>query len=161
VTAAPTAQAYTGPAPENADVQAFQVNLWQNIEGPTMCGGCHHAGGQSPQFARSDNINLAYEAANTVVDLTNPSQSEMVQKVSGGHNCWLASPQACGATLTVWIQNWAGTTAVGSQQIKLCRRRSRTSARARPFRPRRPPSPPSSGSRYWCRGARAVIRTTR
>jgi Concanavalin A-like lectin/glucanases superfamily len=119
VTAAPTVQAYSGPAPENADVQAFQVNLWQNISGPTMCGGCHHAGGQSPQFARSDNINLAYEAANTVVDLTNPSQSEMVQKVSGGHNCWLASPQACGATLTVWIQNWAGTTAVGSQQIKL------------------------------------------
>jgi hypothetical protein len=119
VTAAPTAQAYTGPAPANADVQAFQVNLWQNIESPTMCGGCHHAGGQSPQFARSDNINLAYEAANTVVDLTNPSQSEMVQKVAGGHNCWLASPQACGATLTVWIQNWAGTTAVGSQQIKL------------------------------------------
>jgi hypothetical protein len=119
VTAAPTVQAYTGPAPENADVQAFQVNLWQNIEGPTMCGGCHHAGGQSPQFARADNINLAYQAANTVVDLTNPSQSEMVQKVAGGHNCWLASPQACGATLTVWIQNWAGTTAVGSQQIKL------------------------------------------
>jgi len=119
VTAAPTVQAYTGPAPENADVEAFQVNLWQNIQGPTMCGGCHHAGGQSPQFARSDDINLAYEAANTVVDLTNPSQSEMVQKVSGGHNCWLASAQACGATLTVWIQNWAGTSAVGSQAIKL------------------------------------------
>ena len=119
VTAAPTVQAYTGPAPENADVEAFQVNLWQNIQGPTMCGGCHHAGGQSPQFARSDDINLAYEAANTVVNLTNPSQSEMVQKVSGGHNCWLASAQACGATLTVWIQNWAGTSAVGSQAIKL------------------------------------------
>jgi cytochrome c553 len=119
VTAAPTPQAYSGPAPENADVQAFQVNLWQNLQGPNMCAGCHHAGGQSPQFARADNINLAYEAANTVVDLTNPSQSEMVQKVAGGHNCWLASPQACGATLTVWIQNWAGTTAVGSQQIKL------------------------------------------
>ena len=37
VTAAPTVQAYTGPAPENADVEAFQVNLWQNIQGPTMC----------------------------------------------------------------------------------------------------------------------------
>ena len=119
VTAPPTVQSYTGPAPENADVEAFQVNLWQNIQGPTMCGGCHHAGGQSPQFARTDDINLAYEAANTVVNLTNPSQSEMVQKVSGGHNCWLASAQACGATLTVWIQNWAGTSAVGSQAIKL------------------------------------------
>ncbi len=73
VTAAPTAQAYTGPAPANADVLAFQINLWQNIQSPTMCGGCHHAGGQSPQFARSDDINLAYEAANTVVNLQNPS----------------------------------------------------------------------------------------
>jgi len=119
VTAAPTAQAYTGPAPDNADVQAFKVSLWQNIQSPTMCAGCHHAGGQSPEFARSDDINLAYEAANTVVNLADPSQSEMVQKVAGGHNCWLASAQACGATLTVWIQNWAGTSAVGSQQIHL------------------------------------------
>ena len=119
ITAAPTAQAYTGPAPDNADVQSFKINLWQNIQGSDKCGGCHHAGGQSPVFARADDINLAYEAANTVVDLTNPSQSEMVLKVAGGHNCWLASPQACGATLTVWIQNWAGASAVGGTQIQL------------------------------------------
>jgi hypothetical protein len=119
VTATSAPQAYNGPAAANADVLAFQINLWQNIESPTMCGGCHHAGGQSPQFARADDINLAYEAANTVVNLQNPSESEMVQKVSGGHNCWLASAQACGATLTVWIQNWAGSTATGSQQIQL------------------------------------------
>ena len=25
------ADAYTGPAPANADVQAFKINLWQNI----------------------------------------------------------------------------------------------------------------------------------
>jgi hypothetical protein len=119
ITAAPTAQAYTGPAPENADVQAFKISLWQNIEGADKCGGCHHAGGQSPQFARADDINLAYQAANTVVNLTQPSQSEMVLKVAGGHNCWLASPAACADTLTVWIQNWAGANAVGGTQIKL------------------------------------------
>jgi Concanavalin A-like lectin/glucanases superfamily len=119
VTAAPTVQAYSGPAPENADVQAFKINLWQNIEGTDKCGGCHHAGGQSPQFARADDINLAYQAANTVVNLTQPSQSEMVLKVGGGHNCWLASPSACADTLTVWIQNWAGANAVGGTQIQL------------------------------------------
>ena len=54
-----------------------------------------------------------------MVNLAQPSQSTMVQKVSGGHNCWLASPQACGDTLQVWIQNWAGSTATGSQKIKL------------------------------------------
>ena len=113
------AQSYTGPAPANADVQAFMVNLWTNIKATNRCGACHVQGGQSPQFARSDDINLAYQAANTVVNLSQPDQSIMVQKVGGGHNCWLASAQACADTLTVWIQNWAGSTATGSQQIQL------------------------------------------
>jgi hypothetical protein len=116
VAAAPT---YSGPAPATADVQAFMVNLWTNIKATNRCGGCHTQGGQSPQFARTDDVNLAYQAANTVVNLSQPDQSTMVQKVAGGHNCWLASPSACGDTLTVWIQNWAGSSATGSQSIKL------------------------------------------
>jgi hypothetical protein len=118
-TSGTTAQSYTGPAPANADVQSFQVNLWTNIKATNRCGGCHTQGGQSPQFARSDDVNLAYQAANSVVNLSQPSQSMMVQKVAGGHNCWLASPQACADTLTVWIQNWAGATASGAAQVKL------------------------------------------
>jgi len=116
VASAPT---YSGPPPANADVQAFQINLWANIKATNRCGGCHTQGGQSPQFARTDDVNLAYQAANTVVNLTQPDQSTMVQKVAGGHNCWLAAPSACGDTLTVWIQNWAGSSATGSQSIKL------------------------------------------
>ncbi|HTT01356.1 MAG TPA: LamG domain-containing protein [Steroidobacteraceae bacterium] len=111
VTSVPTGQSYTGPAPSTADVQAFEVNLWVNINPSNRCGGCHHQNGQSPMFARTDDVNLAYQAANTVVNLSQPSQSTMVQKVAGGHNCWLASPQACADTITQWIQNWAGTTA--------------------------------------------------
>src|SRR5580658_1754507 len=64
VTTAATAQSYTGPAPGNADVQAFEVNLWVNINPSNRCGGCHHQGGQSPMFARTDDVNLAYQAAN-------------------------------------------------------------------------------------------------
>lgn len=119
VTSSTTAVSYTGPAPANADVQSFEVNLWQNIKATNRCGGCHTQGGQSPQFARSDDVNLAYQAANTVVDLQQPNQSMMVQKVAGGHNCWLASPQACADTLTAWISAWAGATATGAQQVKL------------------------------------------
>ena len=121
VTTAATTQSYTGPAPGNADVQAFEANLWVNINPNNRCGGCHHQGGQSPMFARTDDVNLAYQAANTVVNLQQPSQSIMVQKVAGGHNCWLASPQACADTLTQWIQNWAGTSSgsAGTQQIQL------------------------------------------
>ncbi len=118
-TSAAAVATYTGPAPANADVQSFQVNLWQNIKATNRCGGCHTQGGQSPQFARSDDVNLADQAANTVVDLQQPNQSMMVAKVGGGHNCWLASPQACADTLTAWITAWAGATAQGAQQVKL------------------------------------------
>ena len=99
---------YSGPPPSSADVQAFETNLWVNISPSGRCGNCHKAGGQSPMFARSDDINLAYSAALTVVNLSQPETSLMVQKVGGGHNCWLSSPQACADILTTWISNWAG-----------------------------------------------------
>ena len=119
VTSAPPVADYTGPAPQNADVQAFKLNLWENIKASNRCGGCHTANGQSPQFARNDDVNAAYQAANTVVNLAQPDQSRMVLKVGGGHNCWLASASACADTLTVWIRNWAGSSAAGGKQIEL------------------------------------------
>ena len=103
-----TANAYTGPAAATADVTAFQINFWQNIRVSNRCGGCHHEGGQSPMFARSDDVNLAYQAALPLVDLSNPSQSTFVLKVGGGHNCWVADPNACAQTLLTWINNWLG-----------------------------------------------------
>jgi hypothetical protein len=115
---APTSSvdAYTGPAPATADVQAFEVNLWNNIRGQNRCGQCHNATtpAQMPNFARGDNVNLAYAEANTVVNLASPSTSTMVVKVSGGHNCWLADPSACGQILTTWISNWANATGATS-----------------------------------------------
>ncbi len=112
---------YAGPAPGSADVQAFEANLWVNISPSNRCGNCHKAGGQTPMVARSDDINLAYSAALTVVNLSQPDTSLMVKKVAGGHNCWLASPQACADILTTWISNWAGGGSGSSAgtQIKL------------------------------------------
>jgi hypothetical protein len=123
-TVAPTSSvdAYTGPPPATADVQAFEVNLWNNIRGQNRCGQCHNATtpAQMPNFARSDNVNLAYAQANTVVNLQQPSTSIMVVKVTGGHNCWLADPNACGQILTTWISNWANATGASSAtQIQL------------------------------------------
>src|SRR5271166_2223173 len=111
-----TANAYTGPAPATADVQAFEVNLWNNIRVQNRCGQCHNATtpAQMPNFARSDDVNLAYAQANTVVNLAQPSASMVVTKVSGGHNCWLADNSACGQILTTWISNWAGATGAAS-----------------------------------------------
>ena len=114
-----TTQQYTGPPAQNADIQAFQVNLWQNIIPSNRCGGCHHQGGQSPMFARSDDVNQAYQAALPLVNLTNPSQSTLVLKVGGGHNCWVADPSACAATMLQWIQNWLGAGATSSASVVL------------------------------------------
>ena len=122
VNAAPptsSVQTYTGPPPANADVQAFMVNFWANVNPPNRCGGCHHAGGQSPMFARSDDVNLAYQAALPLVNLSNPSQSTFVLKVGGGHNCWVADPSACAATMLVWIQNWVGAGSSSTTTVKL------------------------------------------
>jgi hypothetical protein len=120
---APTssADAYTGPAPATADVQSFSVNFWANVRVQNRCGQCHNATSpaQMPNFARSDDVNLAYAQANTVVNLQQPATSLIVTKVSGGHNCWLADPSACGQILTTWITNWAGSSVGGGTQIQL------------------------------------------
>src|SRR6202161_2321196 len=107
-----TADAYTGPPAATAHGTALPINLWNNISVQHRCGQCHNATSpaQMPNFARSDDVNLAYAQANTVVSLATPSTSLIVTKVSGGHNCWLADPQACGTILTTWISNWAGAT---------------------------------------------------
>lgn len=119
VTTPPNTPTYNGPAPATADVQAFRINLWENIKASNRCGQCHGAGGQAPMFARQDDVNLAYQGANTVVNLSQPSESRMVIKVAGGHNCWLTSNSACGDILTTWITNWAGASATGGTQIQL------------------------------------------
>src|SRR5258707_5190004 len=121
---APTssANAYTGPAPATADVQAFAGNFRANVRVQNRCGQCHNATSpaQMPNLARSDDVNLAYAQANTVVNLAQPSTSLIVTKVSGGHNCWLADPKACGQILTTWISNWAGATgAASATQVQL------------------------------------------
>jgi hypothetical protein len=112
-----TASAYTGPAPATADVQAFEVDFWNNVRSQNRCGQCHNATSpaQLPNFARSDNVNLAYAQANTVVNLGQPATSILVTKVAGGHNCWLADPNACGQILSTWISNWANATSSGGK----------------------------------------------
>src|SRR5688572_5361201 len=120
ITSAPPITDYSGPPPANEDVQAFKINVWDNVKACNRCGSCHAAGGSAPiPFARTDDVNLAYQAANTVVTLTQPDQSRMVAKVAGGHNCWLSADSACGDTLTVWIRNWAGAIATGGRTIQL------------------------------------------
>jgi mono/diheme cytochrome c family protein len=114
---------YAGPAAADDDVLKFQQEFWSKIRGTDRCGSCHgEAGPSSAMFARSDNVNLAYEIANDKIDRDQPALSEFVSTVSAppiGHNCWVDDPGVCGTILTTWIENWVGETAGGGRQIVL------------------------------------------
>lgn len=119
VTSAPPVSNYNGPPPATADVQAFKLNVWDNLRANNRCGACHNET-QSPRFVRADDVNLAYNEANTIVDLGSPQDSQIVTKVGGGHNCWLSNDAACADIMTTWITNWAGDLAGGGgRQINL------------------------------------------
>ena len=98
---------YTGPAPATEDIQKYKTSLWDNISATDRCGSCHTEGNQAPYFASRENVNDAYAATNPLVSLSKPEESRLVQKVAGGHNCWLDSDQACGETMQQWVKLWA------------------------------------------------------
>ncbi len=98
---------YTGPAPATEDIQKYKTSLWDNISATDRCGSCHTEGDQAPYFASRENVNDAYAATNPLVNLSEPEESRLVQKVAGGHNCWLDSDSACGETMQQWVKLWA------------------------------------------------------
>lgn len=119
LTSTPDVSNYNGPPPATEDVQAFKLAVWDNLVPNNRCGSCHNES-QNPRFVRADDINLAYDAANTVVNLTDPGDSVIVTKVRGGHNCWLAEANACADIIQSYIENWAGDSLGGAgKEIEL------------------------------------------
>ena len=114
-TTAPTVSTYSGPPPATADVQNFQLEFWNNLVPNNRCGECHNEN-QNPRFVRADDINLAFDAANTVVNLNDPASSRIVDQVRGGHFCWLSDDDACASIITSYIESWAGNTLGASEQ---------------------------------------------
>ena len=108
---------YTGPAPHNADVQSFKLEVWDKLVADNRCGGCHGSGGQAPNFVRGDDINLAYNAAVGITDFDIPSNSRIVQKVGGGHNCWLESNIACADIVASYISAWVSQSTGGGASV--------------------------------------------
>jgi hypothetical protein len=102
----PSGFVYRGPSPQFQDVQNFQTAFYLNVV--PHCGNCHTRGGQgSTPFADINDVNVAYQAALTVVNLQNAPVSEVVSRVESNHNCWEASPAACRVQMISFIQNWA------------------------------------------------------
>jgi len=49
-------------------VQSFKINFYDNVRVANRCGGCHSvAGGQTPLFARSDEIERAWALIDPVM----------------------------------------------------------------------------------------------
>ena len=70
--------AYAGPAAATPEVLKFQQEFWSNAKTADRCGNCHNETvGQLPMFVRNDDINLAYDAAVTVVDQQQPGVSRL------------------------------------------------------------------------------------
>jgi hypothetical protein len=106
---------YSGPVASTPDVTQFKIELWDNISSQERCGACHVQDDQLPAFARNDDINLAYSAANLLVNLISPKDSALVTEVAGGHYCWLTSDAACADIIEVWIKNWAATESTANE----------------------------------------------
>ncbi len=91
-----TGTTYNGPAPRDNDVFKFQQEFWSNVKTTDRCGSCHSVdGGQTPMFARNDDVNMAYDEAVLKVNTAQPALSELVTKVGSGHNCWVADASVC------------------------------------------------------------------
>ena len=124
---------YTGPNAQTDDIRAFQLNVWENLRSASRCGACHVENGQSPQFVRQDDVNLAYSEVNSLVDLDNPPNSRLVTKVAGGHNCWLPDDAACATAITSYIESWAAGTSSSGRQIQLIAPVSKTPGATKTF----------------------------
>ena len=111
---------YTGPVANDADVLKFQQEFWSNAKTTDRCGSCHNESvGQIPMFVRNDDVNMAYTAALTVVDTTQPILSRVVERVGEDHHCWVTDTGVCSTIMTTWIENWVGDTAGGGRSIVL------------------------------------------
>ena len=109
---------YSGPAPQTADIQQFKLNIWDNLHPENRCGSCHDTD-QAPRFVRSDDINLAYSDAGSLINLNDPDSSRLVQKVRTGHNCWLSDANACGDIVQAYISAWAGGASGSGNLVQL------------------------------------------
>lgn len=113
------APAYAGPAAATDDIFRFQNAFFNEYRQTNRCGQCHTQGGQAPQFVRSDDVNLAYSQALSVVDILNPSNSAIVTKMASGHHCWSSSRAICVTEMRRSIESWVNASGSSTTEIEL------------------------------------------
>jgi mono/diheme cytochrome c family protein len=118
---------YDGPAPASQEIQDFKVAFYDALAGNDRCGECHTPGKSgTTHFVDQGDVNTAWQQARTVVNLDEPGASAVVQRVAGGHNCWLGADQTatCASTMTAYIERWAASTEDSATSVKLSPRRA-------------------------------------
>jgi len=123
---------YNGPQAATTATD-FKLYFWDPITGQgshdDKCVDCHDVGGQAPsKFANTQNVNDAFTvafsgyAANSrkLVDFTDPANSEIVQRVANGHNCWVAPDyNFCRDALISYIESWRDGSEATSTVVQL------------------------------------------
>jgi len=130
---------YSGPAPASDEIQNFRVAFYDPLVGDNRCGECHTPGKTgTPAFVDQTNINDAWQAARTIVNLQDPGASPAVTRMANGHNCWLAPGQdaACAATVQGYIERWAESTQTSASTVQLAPRRAYAPGATRVLPPR-------------------------
>ena len=127
---------YSGPTAVNIEIQSFKREFYDNLAIAGRCGDCHTTGGPGPNlFVDKDDVNNAWQEANKVVNLDDPASSEVVQRVTNGHNCWLGSDQtaSCRTAMIGYINNWAASSGGEATTVKLLPRASVDASGTKPF----------------------------
>ncbi len=117
---------YSGPPPASDEIQQFKINFYDPLAGNDRCGECHTPGGQGrTAFVDQGNVNNAWQAARSVVNLDDPASSAVVTRVADGHNCWLApgQEQTCATTITGYVERWAADAVQTTSTVQLAPRR--------------------------------------
>jgi len=118
-TSGPRALDYTGPAASTADVQAFKLNVWNNLRAGNRCGACHGDGGQSPNFVRQDDINSPMRGEQGGGSVF---AGRFAHGRQGCRRSQLLAAECAGLrrVLTAYITAWAGGSVGGpAKQIQL------------------------------------------
>eukprot|EP00752_Nemacystus_decipiens_P018823 g16879.t1 len=93
-----------------ADTALFEEHVYDDVLA-VYCSSCHSDTGatmqQQPYFA-SANVDLAYENAQSRMDLETAANSRFVVKLSEGHNCWDGSCAASMAEMQAAIAAFSG-----------------------------------------------------
>ena len=111
---------YPANATDN-EPESFELTIYPLLT--QHCVACHYEEGasqqQQPFFANPDDVDSAYEAAKTKINIDTPANSRFVDRLLDGHQCWTGpTPTECAAD-ALTMQNAITTFAGGISPVEI------------------------------------------